>query len=120
MSYTKEERREIGRRIYHGEISKSQAMEEYNISYYTARDYMRIYRDLEHLPPKPPRQAICVYQPASASVSTNEEYQDMSKEELIRALAEAKINIARLKKGYTVRGAGAEKEYILLDSANTK
>ena len=52
VKYTKEERLDIGRRIYDGEISRYQAAEIYDISEQTARDYMRLYRDVEQLPPK--------------------------------------------------------------------
>ena len=52
MKYTKEERMEIGRRIYDGEISRYEAAEEYGINDQTARNYMRLYRDANHLPPK--------------------------------------------------------------------
>ena len=45
MKYTKEQRLDIGRRIYDGEIDCYQAAEEYSINHYTARDYMRLYRD---------------------------------------------------------------------------
>ena len=44
----------------------------------------------------------------------------MTREELIEELMKAKIREARLKKGYLVKGVGADKEYILLDSKNTK
>ena len=52
MKYTKEQRLDIGRRIYDGEITKYDAAEQYDISYQTARDYMRLYRNVNHLPPK--------------------------------------------------------------------
>lgn len=52
MKYTKEQRLDIGRRIYDGEISKYDAAEQYDISCETARDYMRLYRNENHLPPK--------------------------------------------------------------------
>ena len=52
MKYTKEERMDIGRRIYDGEISRYEAAEEYGINDQTARNYMRLYRDANHLPPK--------------------------------------------------------------------
>ncbi|GJM57580.1 hypothetical protein AAK706_13005 [Erysipelotrichaceae bacterium 66-17] len=42
MKYTKEQRLDIGRRIYNGEITRYQAAEEYDISDQTARDYMNI------------------------------------------------------------------------------
>ena len=52
MKYTKEERLDIGRRIYESELSRYQAAEEYGISDQTARNYMRQYRDANQLPAK--------------------------------------------------------------------
>ena len=46
-----------------------------------------------------------------------EEFQNMTKEELIRELVKARITEARLKKGYEVKGDGT---VILYDSRNTK
>ena len=46
MKYTKEQRLDIGRRIYDGEIDCYQAAEEYSINHYTARDYMRLYETI--------------------------------------------------------------------------
>lgn len=50
MKYTKEQRLDIGRRIYDGEISRYEAAEEYVINEQTARNYMRMYRDANQLP----------------------------------------------------------------------
>ena len=58
MKYSKEERLDIGRRIYDGEISRYEAAEQYGIDPDTARNYMRLYRDTNHLPPKQPKHAI--------------------------------------------------------------
>ena len=44
----------------------------------------------------------------------------MTKEELIRELVKARITEARLKKGYEVKGDGAEKVFMPIDSKNTK
>ncbi len=52
--------------------------------------------------------------------SSLKEYESMSKEELIDALVMARINEARLKKGYSVKGSGVEKEYLPIASGNTK
>ena len=52
MGYTREERLDIGKQIYNNEISKSDAAIKYKISEGTARDYMRLYRDVNGLPPK--------------------------------------------------------------------
>lgn len=59
MKYTKEQRLDIGRRIYDGEISRYEAAEEYVINEQTARNYMRMYRDANQLPPKQGRRSIC-------------------------------------------------------------
>ena len=53
-------------------------------------------------------------------MSTSIDYSSMTREELIEELMKSKIREARLKKGYLVKGVGADKEYILLDSKNTK
>jgi transposase len=44
----------------------------------------------------------------------------MTKEELIKELVRARIREERLKKGYEVKGVGAEKVFIPLSSKNTK
>ena len=53
-------------------------------------------------------------------MSVSDDYSSMTREELIEELMKSKIREARLKKGYLVKGVGADKEYILLDSKNTK
>lgn len=46
MKYNKEQRLLIGREIYTHTITISQATNEYGINPYTARAYMREYRDI--------------------------------------------------------------------------
>lgn len=122
MKYTKEERLEIGRQIYDNEINKNEAAEKYEISPPCARDYMRLYRDFNHLPPKNQTRTFegtgRIIVPTSTSGM--EEYESMSKEELIKELVKARINEERLKKGYEVKGVGSEKVFVPLDSKNTK
>lgn len=48
MKYTLEQRLDIGRRIYEGELTRFQAAEEYGINDNTARNYMWLYRDTNH------------------------------------------------------------------------
>ena len=122
MKYTKEQRLDIGRRIYDGEISRYEAAEEYGISEQTARDYMRLYRDTNHLPAKRgKRQNLGIANAQSAPAPSGiEDYEAMTKEELIDALITARITEARLKKGYLVEGVGAAKQYIPIGKKNTK
>jgi len=120
MKYTKEERLNIGRRIYDGELSRYAAAEEYSIGEQTARNYMRMYRASNYLPPKHNQQNSHSKAVSSAAPSGLEDYEAMTKEDLIRELVKSRIAQARLKKGYEVKGVGAEKEFVRLDSKNTK
>ena len=120
MKYTKEQRLDIGRRIYDGEITKYQAAEQYDISSQTARDYMRLYRNENHLPPKPGRPASNGGIPVQQSYPEPhnlEAYESMTKDELIQELIKARIAEARLKKGYEVKGDGSIIRY---SSKNTR
>lgn len=121
MKYTKPERLEIGRRVYEGELTRYQAAEEYDINDNTVRSYMRMYRDIHGLPAKRSTKsagsAVIAHKPCIPEYA---EYADMTKEELIRELVNARITEARLKKGYEVKGDGAEKVFMPLDSKNTK
>ena len=116
MKYTKEEKLNIGRRIYEGELTRYQAAEEYDIGENTARSYMRMYRDLNQLPPKQKGYTapLSTGKPSSLSTSQN---QAMTKEELIQVLVKARIAEARLKKAYEVKGDGSIIRY---SSKNTK
>lgn len=114
MKYTQEQRLDIGRRIYEGEIDYYQAAEIYSINHYTARDYMRLYRSTYQLP----KRTVTSHDPNSVAIpsATNnrtnlQAYQDMTKEELIQALMQARIKEARLKKGYEVKGDGSIIQY---------
>ena len=116
MKYTPEERLDIGRRIYDGELSRYEAAAQYGIGEQTARNYMRMYRDANHLPPKRGKRSVPApsFKTAPAGM---EDLESMTKEQLIQELVKARITEARLKKGYEVKGDGT---VILYGSKNTK
>lgn len=119
---TKEERLRIGRCIYYGEISRYEAANLYGISETTAREYMRLYRDTNHLPPKSGRRGICNVArlkeaACSSGISTLEK---LSKEELILEVIKARVETERAKKGYMVKGDGPAKKYMPLGKPITK
>ena len=116
MKYTKEQRLDIGRQIYYSEISRYEAAEEYGISEQTARNYMRMYRDANRLPPKHGQRSIGALSFKKEPVDLGE-LKSMTKEELIQELIKARITEARLKKGYEVKGDGT---VILYASKTTK
>lgn len=118
MKYTQEERLDIGRRIYNGELTKYAASEQFGISVNCARDYMRLYRDVNHLPPKNSKGSRGTSVAAKYTEPQNlEDFESMTKEELIQELVKARITEARLKKGYEVKGDGT---VILYGSKNTR
>lgn len=117
MKYTQEERLDIGRRIYEGEMTRYQAAEVYGISDQTARDYMRLYRDVNQLPAKRGKKATVKALSFQNAPANMDELESMSKEQLIQELVKARIAEARLKKGYEVKGDGT---VILYGNRNTK
>ena len=121
MKYTKEQRLDIGRQVYYGEISKYQAAELYDIGPQTASDYMRLYRNENHLPPRRCHNASndsrYVRLSDLSETDSLEAYEAMSKDELIQELVKARIAEARLKKGYEVKGDGSVIHY---SSKNTR
>lgn len=100
MGYTREERLDIGKQIYNNEISKSDAAIKYKISEGTARDYMRLYRDVNGLPPKNriQKEEKTVKISIHSSEPDLSEYESMTKDELIKELVKSRISEARLKK----------------------
>lgn len=122
MKYTKEERNEIGRLIYTRQLTIVEACEKYGINHYTARDYMRDYRDANQLPPMSENQPVVgsKKQQRKDSAVGYDELSLLSKEELINEVIKARVATERAKKGYAVKGGGQEKEFISLLDSNSK
>lgn len=119
MNFTKEERMQIGREIYTHEITISEATEKYGVNWYTARSYMRQYRDINKLPPMSDGQEEL----NAINKNKKKKYEDleyMSKDQLINEVIKARVEAERAKKGYAVKGGGQEKEFISLSDLNTK
>ncbi len=119
MKYTKEERPHIGREIYTHELTIGQAAEKYQINNYTARDYMRLYRDSNNLGP------MDDYGEEFKLVQNKkkEKYTDldnMTRDELIDEVIKARVEAERTKKGYSVKGGGLEKVFMSISEMNSK
>lgn len=119
MKYTKEERIDIGRQVYTHEISHKEAMVVYGIVSSCVDRYVQDYKRANGIPFKEAATSdLRILKP-----TTNpdiETYMAMSKEQLINELILAKVNEARAKKGYEVKGVGANKEFISLNNKNSK
>ena len=125
MSYTENEKLAIGEQIYKHEISRTDAMAKYGICKATTENYVRAYKVHSGIPvvtkkPVASSSEMQLVQSKPSASTEMEEYMAMSKEELIRELVLAKANELRAKKGYEVKGAGANKEFVPLNNKNSK
>lgn len=117
MKYTHQEKMDIGKQLYLHEITVSEAMDKYGMGRSTAEKCLTDYKRANGIPVKsrPTKTSKTI-----ASSPDMEMYMSMSKEELINELILAKANELRAKKGYEVKGVGANKEFIPLNSKNSK
>lgn len=120
----KEQRIAIGKEIVDGLISTIEAGQKYGISRTSAQKYATDYRRDNGLPVRT-HSSIKIESPtvnlkSNATSFDLEDYQSMSKEQLIEELIKSKINEARAKKGYEVKGDGQNKEFISLSNRNSK
>lgn len=118
MKYSKEERLKLAEEILEEGLSNMEAAVKYGVDRSTISAYIREYR-VTHGLPLPPRTKSKKGTPVIDSPDL-ERYKKMSKDELIDELILAKVNEARLKKGYEVKGVGRNKEYSFLNNKNSK
>ena len=123
--YSKQERLKIGREIYESGMIFIEAGIVYGFSDETARRYQLFYEQysgVEHhsgrkIPPKPSAEVLAK---EAEPLEAASEYENMSKEQLIQELMKSKVREARLKKGYMVKGVGANKEFVPLNNKSIK
>ena len=109
MGVLKDERIDIGRRLYHRELDFSEARHEYYVTETALRNWVREYK-----------LSAGITDPGWVISNQKLTYEEMSKEQLIDELLKKDIENERLKKGYEVKGAGADKEFVTTSDANTK
>lgn len=120
----KEQRIAIAKEIVDGSLSSREAAEKYGISKSLAAKYATDYRRENGLPvrtstPRTPETKAIMLKSSNDSFHL-EDYQSMTKDQLIEELIKSKINEARAKKRYEVKGDGQNKEFISLSSKNSK
>ena len=131
MKYSKEQRIDIGRQVYTHELSRLEASQKNEVSDSSLDVYVSLYKLVSGIQTQNTRVAIRNKtdktdrnepKPREDTSETwdIETYRAMSKEELINELIRAKVNEARAKKGYEVRGDGTNKEFISLSRKNSK
>ena len=118
MNLSREEKRQIVNKINHGELSIEQVVKEYGVSKRSVYRWLKNPPEVKKKPYKPSSRVIeLVKKENEIDISV---YQNMTKDELIDELILSKINELRAKKGYEVRGVGANKEFIFLNNENSK
>ena len=117
MKFTRDEKLDIGRKIYNKELTISEAMEKTEMGRSTVNKCLTDYKRANGIPLV--QNGKKTSRPVRSS-SDIETYMSMSKEELINELILAKANELRAKKGYEVKGVGANKEFIPLNNKNSK
>lgn len=122
MKYSKEESLVIGKEVYEERITMPEAVIKYNVSDTTLARYRDAYKESIGIPIDKSKKSKSN---KISTLATNFgldicDYQNMSKDELIDELIKAKVNEARAKKGYEVKGGGASREYVSLNSKNSK
>ena len=122
MKYTKEQHLDIGRQICTQELTVQEAMDKYGISRSAAQLCQTDYKRANGIPLRnqTSTQQTSFKKVKTASYLDMDAYMSMSKEELIDELIRAKVNEARAKKGYEVKGVGASKVYSSINSKNSK
>lgn len=93
--YTREQRIDIGKKIYNRELSYKDAMHLFNVARPTLVTYVNLYKATINAPKG--------LRPSSISLR---DYSSLSKDELINELMNKDIEVERLKKGYQVKGVG--------------
>lgn len=116
-SFTESERLDIGREIYDGLLTIPEAAAKYGTTYGVARTCLRKYRRQGNLPPKRGGSHVSAKPRANPNM---EELSSMDREQLIDEVIKARAEAERAKKGYTVKGGGAEKEFISLGNSSSK
>jgi transposase len=125
FKYSKDEQLAIGKEIYDGFFTIGQAATKYNVNYYTARDYYRLYRATNNLPysfkkGRPESGSNVVPKDSIKSNPNYDELKELSNDELIKEVIKARVEAERAKKGYEVKGDGQTKEYSILKKENLK
>ena len=119
MKLTKEERLDIGRRMYNKELTYRDVMDLYSVSETCAHRWMTDYKRSQGIAVMSYNKPTPTIKPSSSTLDMDI-YMSMSKEELINELIKAKANELRAKKGYEVKGVGANKEFVPLNNKNSK
>lgn len=110
--YSHEKKVDIGRLIYTHLITGSSAMKTYEISKEQAIKYVKFYQESIGEDPIPKVK--------EETLEEKPNYQEMTKEQLIKELMKKDIEVARAKKGYAVTRNGKTKEFNILKNPNSK
>ena len=110
MYYSLKEREDIGKKVFTHQLTKEEAMKEYDRAITTVINYVKYYMQQHNIPVVPKVNDILDIEMPN--------YQEMSKDELITELMRKDVEIARTKKGYTVKANYSEFNNYLQNISN--
>ena len=116
-TFTKEEEMDIGRQIYDRLLTIPLAADKFGVTYSAARRWLRAYRAANGLPPNNRGFSKPATAAARADIGA---LGSMTRDQLIDEVIKARADAERAKKGYTVKGGGAEKAFFSLEGASLK
>lgn len=122
LPYNDQERLDIGKEICNGTYTVQGAAEKYKVSTSAASRFKMDYAKqvgLTKLFSKSKQSSKLNIVPTK-KLNSIEDYQKMSKDELINELIKAKANELRAKKGYEVKGDGPNKVFSSLSNKNSR
>ena len=112
----REQRLLVGKQLHEGTLSAPDCMTKFGVGYTCVCSWRREYEESAGL--ERPKKGKPIKVPEGAP--TPSEYETMGKDELIVELMRRDIEVARLKKGYSVKGGGSKKEYVTSSGSSTK
>ncbi len=101
----KEKRLEIGKLLYDGKMTSREAVGQFHISYATARNYMREYRDENNLPPPTNVSVYSKHQVEMRVIGTREDA------ERVKKLIEKEYEVYYESGPYECRGKTSDRRW---------
>ena len=112
----RERRLLIGKQLHEGSLSAPDCMKKCGAGYACACHWRRECEESAGL--ERPRKGKPIKVPEGAPAPSG--YEAMGEDELIVELMRRDMEVARLKKGYSVKGGGSKKEYVTISDSSTK
>ena len=116
MKYTENEKMLIAEKVVNHKLLYKEAAATYKVSIPSIAQWVKKYKTNNNISTDGRKT------PSNFSFADNnhQDLNSMSKQQLIDEVIKARIGEERAKKGYTVKGGGQKKEYVILSNRSTE